>query len=45
MPGHKTNLKKFKNIEITQIMFSNYKSITKNWEIHKNVEIKQHTPK
>ena len=52
--GHKSNLSKFKKIEITSNIFSNhntmrldikYKKKKKNCKKHKHMEIKQHISK
>ena len=51
--GHKSNLSKFKKIEIVSGIFSNHKTMRldinykekKNYKKHKHVEIKQHVSK
>ena len=51
--GHKTSLKKLRKTEIIPTIFPNHIEMVgnrnqkqkENWEIHKYVEIKQHTPK
>ena len=50
--GHKSNLSKFKKIEIVSSIFSNHNAMRldinykkKNWKKHKHMEIKQHVSK
>ena len=50
--GHKSNLSKFKKIEITSSIFSNQNAMRldisykkKNYKKHKHIEIKQHGSK